>query len=79
MTSKRETAEESVLSAIRSFDDRPFGPSRRDLARITGLGTGTCQEIVVNLAQRGLITWTPLVARSIRLIEEKEEQNVISK
>ena len=75
--SKRLDAEESVLAAIKEYDALPFGPSRRDLARITGLGTGTCQEIVVNLANRGLITWTPLVARSIRLIKEKEEQNGI--
>ena len=74
--SKRLDAEESVLAAIKEYDLLPFGPSRRDLARITGLGTGTCQEIVVNLAQRGLITWTANVARSIRILQPKEEQNV---
>lgn len=64
---RRETAEEAVLDCIRSYEGKPFGPSRRDLAAATGYGTGTCQDIVVSLAERGVIDYSPNIARSIRI------------
>ena len=69
--SRREEAENQVLEAIASFESRTYGPSVRDLSTATGLGTGTIHDIVISLAEKKLVTYTPGVARSVRVLKEE--------
>jgi SOS-response transcriptional repressor LexA len=70
--SKREEAESAVLAAIKEWETKVYGPSIRDLSEATGFGTGTIHELVVSLAEKKKITWTPNVARSVRIRKENE-------
>ena len=70
--SKRAEAEQQVLDAIAGFETRTYGPSVRELSAETGFGTGTIQAIVVSLAEQRKITYTPGVARSVRIYKVEE-------
>lgn len=60
---------ENVLAAIRRFTARNgYPPSIRDLGRECGISsTSVVSYQLANLEREGLVTWTPGLARSIRL------------
>jgi DNA-binding IclR family transcriptional regulator len=63
----RVDTESMIKGAIRSFwKANGYGPSFRDLAEDTGLAVGTVHEIVVDLGERGEISYHERVARSLR-------------
>lgn len=66
MTTKDE-ALEKVLAAIKSYESLPYGPTRRELAEITGIPLSIVQTLVTYLASEGRIHYTESIARSIRL------------
>jgi DNA-binding IclR family transcriptional regulator len=63
---KLQPVENLTVSTIRSFQrETGYNPSFRDIAERTGLPLGTVHAIVVDLAERGEIKYTPNIARSI--------------
>lgn len=69
MPNRQLENEQLVLEAVASFDGLDYGPSRRDIAQLTGIGLGTVQGIVTRLAEAGKLRYTPGIARSIRIKE----------
>ena len=67
MSNKRTLAEVEVASAIRSFlAKNGYSPSFRDVADETGMPLGTVHAICVDLAERGIISYHPRIARSLK-------------
>jgi len=66
---KRKANEDAVLAAIAKFDGLDYGASYRDIADATGLGLGTVFDCVSALVAEGVVTKTPILARSIRRVQ----------
>ena len=63
----RDESEVLVVGTIRSFLERTgYSPSFRDVAEETGFPLGTVHAICVDLAERGMITYHPKIARSLK-------------
>jgi repressor LexA len=57
----------SVLDALKAYiDAHGYSPSLRDLCNITGLSQGTVHTSLNALDRRGLVTWEPSHARTVR-------------
>ena len=67
MSDKRDESEQVVASTIRSWiSDHGYSPSFRDVAEQTGYPLGTVHAICVDLAERGIISYHPKIARSLK-------------
>jgi len=65
----KQRNEEIVVNAIEQwYLSHRYGPSFRDLAKITGLSVGGLYQICKQLRDSGKIVYEDAVARSIRLI-----------
>ena len=61
-------SQQKILSAIHAhWKARGYSPSFRDIERITGFSTNTILYHLKKLVGRGLVSYTPGVARTIML------------
>lgn len=58
-----------ILSCVREFiASHGYAPSVRDIAAKFGMSAAAAHEHLYALAKKGAVSWTPKVARSIRVL-----------
>jgi hypothetical protein len=62
----RDKAEAKVVQAIKNLrKTNKYAPSFREVSVETGIPLGTVHSICVDLAERGIVTYHPKIARSL--------------
>jgi len=62
----------AVYEAIKLwYNDHAYGPSYRDLVKITGVSLGTVYNVCHELRDTGMIEFEDNVARTIKVKEKK--------
>jgi DNA-binding transcriptional regulator YhcF (GntR family) len=56
------------------YQDHRYGPSFRDLAKLTGLSLGTVYNVCQELREDGVLEFEDNVARTIKIKESSNEQ-----
>ena len=67
---KQEKNRDAVCTSIENwYTTHTYGPTYRDLAKMTDLSLGTVYSVCKELRDSGMITYEDGMARTIRIVE----------